>query len=55
MVRFDDLFCFCFSCQLADLKSGEYKLYAVSIPSLADVTGFPVSIEGNYANNDHTR
>ncbi|KAJ9145434.1 WSC domain-containing protein [Pleurostoma richardsiae] len=35
--------------------SGQYKLYAVKIPTLEDVAGFPVSLEGHFANNDNTR
>lgn len=34
---------------------GQYKMYAVQIPSLVDVTGFPLIIDGHYANNDPTR
>ncbi len=34
---------------------GEYKLWALKIPSLADVPGFPISLEGKYATNDNTR
>jgi len=34
---------------------GQYKFYAIQLPSLADVTGFPVSVEGHAANNDPTR
>jgi hypothetical protein len=30
-------------------------MYAVQLPSLVDVTGFPVVIDGNYASNDNTR
>lgn len=35
--------------------AGQYKLYAVQLPGLTDVVGFPVSIEGHNANNDPTR
>jgi hypothetical protein len=34
---------------------GQYKFYAVKLPSLTDVSGFPVIIDGHYANNDPTR
>jgi|SRR6187402_146318 len=34
---------------------GQYKFYAVKLPSLVDVTGFPVIIDGHFANNDPTR
>lgn len=34
---------------------GQYKMYAVKIPTLDDVAGFPISLEGHYATNDHTR
>jgi hypothetical protein len=40
---------------LANLNPGQYKFYAVQIPSLQDVPGFPVIIDGNFANNDNTR
>lgn len=30
-------------------------MYAVKLPSLADVSGFPVLIDGHSANNDPTR
>lgn len=30
-------------------------MYAVRLPTLQDVQGFPVSIDGHYANNDPTR
>jgi hypothetical protein len=30
-------------------------MYAVSLPSLVDVSGFPVIIDGHYASNDDTR
>lgn len=33
---------------------GQYKMYAVKLPALTDVSGFPVIIQGN-ANNDRTR
>ncbi|KAG4438082.1 hypothetical protein IFR05_006448 [Cadophora sp. M221] len=35
--------------------NGVYKMYAVKIPTLADVAGFPVVIDGHYANNDPSR
>ncbi|KAF8848127.1 hypothetical protein BDZ45DRAFT_754182 [Acephala macrosclerotiorum] len=35
--------------------NGQYKFYAVQLPSLTDVTGFPIILEGHYANNDPTR
>lgn len=34
---------------------GQYKFYAVKIPTLTDVAGFPIIIDGHYANNDNTR
>ena len=39
----------------ANFVQGQYKFYAVNIPSLTDVAGFPVSLEGKPANNDPTR
>lgn len=39
----------------ADRVTGVYKMYAVNLPTLADVTGFPVVIDGHYAANDPTR
>ncbi|KAH8885614.1 hypothetical protein GQ53DRAFT_845294 [Thozetella sp. PMI_491] len=35
--------------------NGQYKLYAVKLPNLQDVPGFPVSLEGTAASNDDTR
>ncbi|KAK0728773.1 hypothetical protein B0T26DRAFT_185026 [Lasiosphaeria miniovina] len=35
--------------------NGIYKMYAVRLPSLADVQAFPVVIDGKYADNDHAR
>ncbi|KAK3325088.1 Cupredoxin [Apodospora peruviana] len=35
--------------------NGVYKMYAVQLPTLADVTGFPVTIDGRFADNDPTR
>jgi len=35
--------------------AGEYRLYAVKLPTLADAPGFPISLEGHNANNDNTR
>jgi hypothetical protein len=35
--------------------NGQYKMYAVKLPGLQDVQGFPVVIDGHYANNDITR
>ncbi|KAK3385615.1 Cupredoxin [Podospora didyma] len=35
--------------------NGEYKLYALRLPSLQDVAGFPVSLEGHNADNDKAR
>ncbi|KAI9048154.1 hypothetical protein LZ554_007949 [Drepanopeziza brunnea f. sp. 'monogermtubi'] len=35
--------------------NGIYKMYAVNIPTLADVAGFPTAIDGHYAANDPTR
>ncbi|KAF8855141.1 hypothetical protein BDZ45DRAFT_676433 [Acephala macrosclerotiorum] len=34
---------------------GQYKFYAVKLPGLTDVSGFPVIIDGHNANNDPTR
>jgi hypothetical protein len=34
---------------------GEYKFYAINVPALTDVSGFPIIIDGHNANNDHTR
>lgn len=34
---------------------GQYKFYAVNIPSLADVANFPIIMENRWANNDPTR
>jgi iron transport multicopper oxidase len=34
---------------------GQYKFYAVQLPGLTDITGFPVIIDGHFANNDPTR
>ena len=36
-------------------RAGQYKFYAVKLPSLADVSGFPAIVDGHYANNDNTR
>jgi len=35
--------------------SGIYKFYAVDILTLEDKPGFPVLIDGNFADNDPTR
>lgn len=35
--------------------AGQYKFYAVHLPTLTDVTGFPIIIDGNNAVNDPTR
>ncbi|KAK3935250.1 hypothetical protein QBC46DRAFT_462189, partial [Diplogelasinospora grovesii] len=35
--------------------NGQYKFYAVKLPSLQDVSGFPIIIDGHHANNDLTR
>ncbi|KAK3941806.1 hypothetical protein QBC46DRAFT_429062, partial [Diplogelasinospora grovesii] len=35
--------------------NGQYKVYAVKIPNLTDMPGFPTILDGNYANNDPTR
>ncbi|KAK3686178.1 hypothetical protein B0T22DRAFT_242361 [Podospora appendiculata] len=35
--------------------NGTYKLYAVTLPTLADISGFPVTIDGHAADNDPTR
>lgn len=35
--------------------NGIYKFFAVNINTLADVPGFPVTIDGNFADNDPTR
>jgi hypothetical protein len=36
-------------------KAGQFLFYAVHLPSLADVAGFPISIDGHNADNDPTR
>jgi iron transport multicopper oxidase len=38
-----------------DTINGIYKMYAIHIPSLDDVTGFPTLIDGNTADNDRAR
>ncbi|PMD59417.1 uncharacterized protein K444DRAFT_663834 [Hyaloscypha bicolor E] len=35
--------------------NGQYKFYAVQLPSLNDANGFPIVIDGNHADNDPTR
>ncbi|TPX13636.1 uncharacterized protein E0L32_005839 [Thyridium curvatum] len=35
--------------------NGIYKMYAIRIPTLEDVEGFPVVIDGHNADNDHAR
>ncbi|KAK4207364.1 hypothetical protein QBC37DRAFT_327498, partial [Rhypophila decipiens] len=35
--------------------NGVYKMYAVRLPTLVDVPGFPVIIDGSNADNDRTR
>jgi iron transport multicopper oxidase len=35
--------------------AGQYKLFALNLPSLTDAPGFPISIEGKNANNDRSR
>jgi iron transport multicopper oxidase len=37
------------------IMNGTYQMYALRIPTLEDVPGFPVLIDGNYADNDHAR
>ncbi|KAH9212453.1 hypothetical protein DL95DRAFT_304226, partial [Leptodontidium sp. 2 PMI_412] len=37
------------------IRVSVYKMYAVKIPTLADVAGFPIVIDGHNANNDPTR
>jgi len=34
---------------------GQYKMYAVHIPTLTDVAGYPIIIDGRAADNDGTR
>jgi hypothetical protein len=34
---------------------GQYKFYAVQLPALTNIPGYPIIIDGNYATNDHTR
>jgi iron transport multicopper oxidase len=40
---------------IADKYLGQYKMYALNIPDLTDVEGFPVALNGHFANNDPTR
>jgi iron transport multicopper oxidase len=40
---------------LLDFFLGQYKMYAVKLPALTDIPGYPVIIDGKYANNDPTR
>ena len=35
--------------------NGQYKMYAVNLPSLTDVPGFPVTLNGHNALNDPSR
>ena len=37
------------------LANGIYQMYALELPTLADVPGFPVLMDGNRADNDPTR
>lgn len=37
------------------LVTARYNFHALHLPDLAEVTGFPVIIDGHYADNDHTR
>lgn len=37
------------------LANGVYKMYALQLPTLADVPGFPYLMDGNRADNDPTR
>lgn len=39
----------------SDLGSGQYKFYAVQLPALTNIPGYPIIMEGHYATNDHTR
>jgi hypothetical protein len=38
-----------------ELNIGIYKFYAIDVSTLEDKPGFPVLIDGNFANNDKTR
>jgi hypothetical protein len=40
---------------VSDTISGQYKFYAVQLPLLTDIPGYPIVIDGHNANNDHTR
>ena len=37
------------------MPNGIYQLFALQLPSLQDVSGFPVLIDGHNADNDPTR
>lgn len=37
------------------MSTGVYKMYAVKLPGLTDIAGFPVIIDGHSANNDPAR
>lgn len=39
----------------ADHISGFYKFYAVDVLTLQDKPGFPVLIDGSFADNDNSR
>ena len=47
-VRFDKVI-------YSDFKSGQYKFYAVQLPALTNIPGYPIIMEGHYATNDPTR
>lgn len=40
---------------LMNLVIARYNFHALHLPDLTEVTGFPVAIDGHYADNDHTR
>jgi hypothetical protein len=39
----------------SDFLLGQYKFYALQLPALTNVPGYPIIIDGSYANNDPTR
>ncbi len=39
----------------SDFIIGQYKFYAVQLPALTNVPGYPIIMEGHYATNDPTR
>jgi len=40
---------------MADRCAGIYKFYAVDVTTLQDKPGFPVVIDGSFADNDNAR